>query len=174
MATTPAKKYGLIYSGNEDNATNTIKQVEEYLKKIGVEYVEKTAPTAADVENATNALIAEKVDAVFVPNDSIIQDGVSKLTEICKDKKVPTYCASATTVQSGCFATLAIDDKGIGKKTADMAVEYLKNGKKVEDIPAQVVGIDYCSVNKDTMKSLGLTKKDIKTKYEVKELDTAK
>ena len=174
QATTPAKKYGLIYSGNEDNATNTIKQVEEYLKKIGVEYVEKTAPTAADVENATNALIAEKVDAVFVPNDSIIQDGVSKLTEICKDKKVPTYCASATTVQSGCFATLAIDDKGIGKKTADMAVEYLKNGKKVEDIPAQVVGIDYCSVNKDTMKALGLTKKDIKTKYEVKELDTAK
>ena len=164
QATTPAKKYGLIYSGNEDNATNTIKQVEEYLKKIGVEYVEKTAPTAADVENATNALIAEKVDAVFVPNDSIIQDGVSKLTEICKDKKVPTYCASATTVQSGCFATLAIDDKGIGKKTADMAVEYLKNGKKVEDIPAQVVGIDYCSVNKDTMKALGLTKKDIKTK----------
>ena len=56
----------------------------------------------------------------------------------------------------------------------DMAVEYLKNGKKVEDIPAQVVGIDYCSVNKDTMKALGLTKKDIKTKYEVKELDTAK
>ena len=33
QATTPAKKYGLIYSGNEDNATNTIKQVEEYLKK---------------------------------------------------------------------------------------------------------------------------------------------
>lgn len=41
-------------------------------------------------------------------------------------------------------------------------------------MPAQVVGIDYCSVNKDTMKALGLTKKDIKTKYEVKELSTAK
>lgn len=174
QATTPAKKYGLIYSGNEDNATNTIKQVEEYLKKIGVKYVEKTAQTAADVETATNALIAEGVDAVFVPNDSIIQDGVAKLTEICKEKKIPTYCSSATTVQSGCFATLAIDDKGIGKKTVDMSVQYLKDGKKVEEIPAQVVGIDYCSVNTDTMKALGIKKSDIKTDYEINEISSAK
>lgn len=87
QATTPARKYGLIYSGNEDNATNTIKQVEEYLKKIGVEYVEKTAPTAADVENATNALIAEKVDAVFVPNDSIIRTVFQNLQKSARTKK---------------------------------------------------------------------------------------
>lgn len=34
QATTPVKKIGLIYSGNEDNATNTVKQCEEYLKSI--------------------------------------------------------------------------------------------------------------------------------------------
>ena len=28
QATTPVKKIGLIYSGNEDNATNTVKQCE--------------------------------------------------------------------------------------------------------------------------------------------------
>ena len=70
-----------IYSGNEDNATNTVKQCEEYLKSINVEYVEKTAASSNDVETATNALIAEGAEAIFVPNDSIIQDGVSKLTE---------------------------------------------------------------------------------------------
>lgn len=167
--TTPAKKYGLIYSGNEDNATNTIKQVEEYLTSLNIEYVEKTAPTTADIETATNALISEGVDAIFVPNDSIIQDGVTKLAEICNEKKIPTYCSSATTVASGCFATLAIDDKGIGKKTADMAVEYL-DGKKLEEIPAQVVGIDYCSVNTTTMNALGITKEQINTEYEINEL----
>lgn len=167
--TTPAKKYGLIYSGNEDNATNTIKQVEEYLTSLNIEYVEKTAPTTADIETATNALISEGVDAIFVPNDSIIQDGVTKLAEICNEKKIPTYCSSATTVASGCFATLAIDDKGIGKKTADMAVEYL-DGKKLEEIPAQIVGIDYCSVNTTTMNALGITKEQINTEYEINEL----
>jgi len=57
QATTPVKKIGLIYSGNEDNATNTVKQCEEYLKSINVEYVEKTAASSNDVETATNALI---------------------------------------------------------------------------------------------------------------------
>lgn len=169
QSTTPAKKYGLIYSGNEDNATNTIKQVEEYLKSKNIEYVEKTAPTSSDIETATNALINEGVDAIFVPNDSIIQDGVTKLAEICNEKKIPTYCSSATTVASGCFATLAIDDKGIGKKTVDMAMDYF-DGKKVKDIPSQVVGIDYCSVNANAMKALGITKDQIKTKYDINEI----
>ena len=169
-ATTPnVKKYGLIYSGNEDNATNTIEQAKEYLKSQGIEFVEKTAPTSSDIETATNALISEGAEAIFIPNDSIIQDGVSKLAEICNEKKIPTYCSSATTVASGCFATLAIDDKGIGKKTADMAVEYL-NGKALEEISAQVVGIDYCSVNTNAMQALGLEKNNINTKYEINEI----
>lgn len=169
QATTPAKKYGLIYSGNEDNATNTIEQAKEYLKSQGIEFVEKTAPTSSDIETATNALISEGAEAIFVPNDSIIQDGVTKLAEICNEKKIPTYCSSATTVASGCFATLAIDDKGIGKKTVEIAMEYV-NGKAIKDIPAQVVGIDYCSVNAKALKALGLEKKDINTKYEINEL----
>ena len=130
------------------------------------EYVEKTAASSNDVETATNALIAEGAEAIFVPNDSIIQDGVSKLTEICNEKKIPTYCSSATTVASGCFATLAIDDKGIGKKTVDIAMDYV-NGKEVADIPAQVVGIDYCSVNKSAMKTLGISEDNIKTDYKL-------
>lgn len=169
-ATTPdVKKFGIIYSGNEDNATNTAEQAKEYLKSQNIEYVEKTAPTANDIETAVNALVSEGAEAIFIPNDSIIQDGISKLVEICNENKIPTYCSSATTVASGCLATLAIDDKGIGKKTVEIAMEYV-SGKAVEEIPAQVVGIDYCSVNKAAMRALGITKEDINTEYEILEL----
>ncbi|MGN1050711.1 MAG: ABC transporter substrate-binding protein [Acutalibacteraceae bacterium] len=165
--TTPdVKKYGLIYSGNEDNATNTIEQCKKYLDQKNIEYTVKTAPASSDVETATNALISDGADAIFVPNDSIIQAGVESLAQICKDKKIPTYCSSATTVASGCFATLAIDDKGIGEKTADMAIKYLE-GTPLEDIPSVVVGIDYCSVNKEAMDALGFTEDDIKTEYDI-------
>lgn len=163
---TPFTNVGIIYSGNEDNATNTAKQAKEYLDSIGVKYVEKTAPTSSDVSTAANALVSEGVDVVFVPNDSIIQDGISQLVDICNENKIPTYASSATTVASGCFATLAIDDKGIGKKTVEMAMEYV-NGTSIDKIPAQVVGIDYCSVNKDTMTKLGLTEDKIVTDYEL-------
>ena len=167
QATTPVEKYGLIYSGNEDNATNTINQCKEYLDSVGIAYVEKTASTANDIETATNALLEEGAQAIFVPNDSIIQDGVTTLADICKENKIPTYCASATTVASGCFATLAIDDYGIGQKTAEKAIQVLE-GAAVADVPAEVVGIDYCSVNKTTMDALGIT--EINSDYEVKTL----
>lgn len=170
LATTPAEKFGLIYSGNEDNATNTIKQCKEYLDSVNIAYVEKTAPTANDIETATNALIEEGVQAIFVPNDSIIQDGVTTLANICKENKIPTYCASATTVASGCFATLAIDDYGIGEKAAEKAIQILE-GTALTDVPAEVVGIDYCSINKTTMEALGLTEDAINTEYEVNVLE---
>ena len=170
QAVTPAEKFGLIYSGNEDNATNTIKQCKEYLDSVNIAYVEKTAPTANDIETATNALIEEGVQAIFVPNDSIIQNGVTTLANICKENKIPTYCASATTVASGCFATLAIDDYGIGEKAAEKAIQILE-GTALTDVPAEVVGIDYCSINKTTMEALGLTEDAINTEYEVNVLE---
>lgn len=170
QATTPVEKYGLICSGNEDNATNTIEQCKEYLDGQGIAYTVATSPTSGDIETAVNALISDGAEAIFVPNDSIIQDGIEKLVEICNEKGIPTYCSSATTVASGCFATLAIDDKGIGKKTADMAIEYFE-GKALTEIPSQVIGIDYCSVNKTAMEALGLTEDSIQTEYEVNILE---
>ena len=161
-------KFGIIYSGNEDNATNTATQAKEYLASQNIEYVEKTAPTAGDIETAVNALISEGADAIFIPNDSIIQDGISKLIEICNENGIPTYGSSATMVESGCLATLAIDDKGIGRKTVELAMQYV-NGTALEDIPAIVVGVDYCSVNTETMKALGIDMEDITTEYAVKE-----
>lgn len=169
--TTPVEKYGLIYSGNEDNATNTIKQCKEYLDSQNIAYTEATASTSSEVENATQTLIDDGAQAIFIPNDSIIQDGVDALVSLCNENKIPTYCSSATTVASGCFATLAIDDKGIGKKTVDIAMDYLSKGTAIEDIPTQVIGIDYCSVSQSAMDALGLSQEDIQTDYELNVLD---
>lgn len=169
--TTPVEKYGLIYSGNEDNATNTIKQCKEYLDSQNIAYTEATASTSSEVENATKTLIDDGAQAIFIPNDSIIQDGVDALVSLCSENKIPTYCSSATTVASGCFATLAIDDKGIGKKTVDIAMDYLSKGTAIEDIPTQVIGIDYCSVSQSAMDALGLSQEDIQTEYELNVLD---
>lgn len=147
--------FGLIYSTSETNAVNTVEACMRYLEEKGVKYVAKTVNSSAEVATVTEALIADGCDAIFVPNDSNVQAGVSALAELCMEYGVPTYCASATTVASGCMATVAIDDSGIGKKTAEMALEYL-NGTPVAQIPAVVVDADYVSVNSAMLKALGL------------------
>lgn len=159
-------KFGFIYCTAQVNATNTVNSACSYLDSISVDYTVKTVENSDEVASITEALIKDGAKAIFVPNDSVVQSGITALAEICRDEKIPTYCSSATTVESGCLATLAIDDKGIGEKTADMAIAYLE-GKAIEDIPAVVVGIDYCTVNESLAETLDVTVPD-DIGYEVK------
>lgn len=154
--TPDVKKWGVIYCTSQTNAVNTAKSCMSYMKNNGIAYEETSVSEASEVKTAVLALIGKGVDAIFVPNDQIIQSTISSLTDPCLEAGIPTYCSSATTVASGCFATLAIDDKGIGSKTVDIALKYLKDGKAIKDIPSQVVGIDYCSINQKVLDKLGV------------------
>lgn len=148
-------KWGFIYATSQLNAVDTVEAAQAYLDTKGVKYESATVETSADVKSATETLISKGCDVIFVPNDAIVQDGVASLSQVCEEAKIPTYCSSATTVNSGCLATLAIDDKGIGAKTADKCIEYM-NGKAVSEIPSEVVGIDYCTFNGGIAKALGI------------------
>ena len=130
--TPDVKKWGFIYSTSQINAVNTVESAQKYLDKKGVKYESATVETSADVKSSTETLIKKGCDVIFVPNDAIVQDGVIALAQVCNEAKIPTYCSSATTVNSGCLATLAIDDKGIGAKTADKCIEYMKGPQRAE------------------------------------------
>lgn len=148
-------KWGFVYSTSQVNAVDTVESAQAYLDSKGIKYESTTVETSADVKSAAETLISKGCDVIFVPNDAIVQNGVQSLSQVCEEAKIPTYCSSATTVNSGCLATLAIDDKGIGAKTADKCIEYM-NGKAVSEIPSEVVGIDYCTFNGGIAKSLGI------------------
>jgi putative ABC transport system substrate-binding protein len=148
-------KWGFVYSTSQVNAVNTVESAKAYLDELNVPYETATVETSADVKSATETLISNGCDVIFVPNDAIVQDGVQSLAQICEEAGIPTYCSSATTVNSGCLATLAIDDKGIGAKTAAKCIQYLE-GTAIEDIPSEVVGIDYCTFNASLATSLKL------------------
>ena len=77
------------------------------------------------------------------------------LAEIATDAGVPPYCCSATTVLSGCLATLAMSDEFIGIETAAIVDKVLK-GTPIAEIPAVVIPANIVSVNSDTLAALGL------------------
>ena len=112
----------------------------------------------SEVQQAAQSLAGE-VDAIFVPNDSVIQSAMPMVTEVARDAKIPVYGSSAVMVDSGAFATIAISDTEIGAQTADMALEYL-NGTAMEDIAAVVVPASNMVINQDTADALEITFSD--------------
>lgn len=150
--------YGLLYCTSEVNSVTTIEQAKEYLDAQGLQYVEKVVTNSNEVQQAAQSL-AGQVDAIFIPNDSVIQAAMPLVAEVARDAKIPVYGSSAVMVNSGAFATVAITDTEIGAISADMAIEYLE-GKAISDIPAQVVPANAIVVNENTAEALGITLPD--------------
>ncbi len=156
--TPDCKTYGMLYNTSEINSVSTVENAKEYLDEHGLSYKEAVVTNSSEVQQAAQSLAGE-VDAIFVPNDSVIQSAMPMVTEVARDAKIPVYGSSAVMVDSGAFATIAISDKEIGAQTADMALEYL-NGTAIEDIAAVVVPASDMVINKNTADALGITFSD--------------
>ena len=152
--TPKAKNFGLLYSSKTDSAVNTVEQAKNYLESKNIKYTEGAVVEDSEIATTVESL-CKKCDAIFIPNDAVMQGAMSTITEIARENKVAVYGSSATMVDSGCLGTKAIDDIGIGEKTADLAAKYFE-GEKVENIPSIVVPYDYVTVNKDDAKAIGI------------------
>ena len=150
--TPDCKTFGFLYCTSEVNSVNTIEAAKEYCDANGLSYKEATVTNSSEVQQAAQSLVGS-VDAIFVPNDSVIQSRMTIVTEVARDAKIPVYGSSATMVDSGAFATVAISDKGIGAMSADMAVQILE-GTAVADIPAVVVPASATVINNQTLEAL--------------------
>lgn len=149
------KSYGLIYNTGEVNSVSTIESAKEYMDQNGLSYEEAVVTASSEVQQAAQSLVG-KVDAFFIPNDSMVQSAMPQVAEVAKDAKLPVYGSSAVMVASGAFATISIDDVTIGGMTAEMADKFLK-GTAIENIPAVVVSDFTTVINKTTADAIGVT-----------------
>lgn len=157
-------KYGVIYTEAQPNSVSTAKQAEAYLDSVGVEYTEKTVANSAEVQQAVQLLL-EDCDALFVPNDAIIQDAMPVVVEAANAAKKPVYGSSAVMPASGALAAVAISDIEIGRMSAAMAAEIL-GGKAVSEVPAIAVEATVTTVNRTTADALGITiPEDMEVEY---------
>ena len=146
--------FGLLYCQSEINSVTTAKQAKEYMDANGLEYVEQVVTNVSEVQMAVDVLL-ETVDAIFVPNDSVIQTAMSVVADSAAEMGVPVYGSSAVMVESGAFATISIGDRQIGAITADMLHTYL-TGTPIEEIPAVVVDEFTMVINRSTADMIGV------------------
>jgi putative ABC transport system substrate-binding protein len=153
--TPKVKTFGLLYNAGEVNSVSTIKAAKDYMDKTGsYSYKEAVVTASSEVQQATQSL-TDSVDAIFVPNDSMIQSALTQVVELANAAKIPVYGSSAVMVNTGAFATISIDDHTIGARVADMADRYLK-GTAVADIPVVVISDFVTLFNKPTAEAIGV------------------
>ena len=157
MAANPdTKKVGLLYNKSQDSSLKAIEEAKDFCDKNNLEYIEKTGTTNDEIMLAADALVSEKVDAVFTPTDNTVQVAEISIFEKFADAKIPHYAGADSFALNGAFCGYGVNYEELGCKTADMVVDVLVNGKKPAEMPVQTLDNGIATVNTETAEAVGL------------------
>lgn len=156
-----SKGVGILYCTGETNAVVTAEHAKEYLEGEGITVTERTVTNSSEVQQ-TGTQLASEVGVIYVPVDSVVQAGMTQLTEAALKSNVPVLGTDPVMTEDGALESVSVSNTNLGIESAKMAIEAI-NGTPIEDIPVLVLTSDDYAVNKATADALGVT---IPTEFE--------
>ena len=150
------KKLGLLYDQGQDSSKLAISEAIAYCQEKGIETVEKTGTTNDELALASEALIAEGVDAVFTPTDNTVMTAELAIYEKFQEAKIPHYAGADSFALNGAFCGYGVNYVTLGTATADMVVDILVNGAKPAETAVQIMSSGIAMVNTETAEKVGL------------------
>lgn len=94
---------------------------------LGLTVVESVAADAADVERATAALVAQDVDAIWIPIDLSIYGDLAAVRRGLGDRRLPLLTTAAAGVANGAHVGAAVDYELHGRRAAALALRVLRH-----------------------------------------------
>ena len=150
------KKLGLLYDKSQDSSAVPIQEAIAFCEENGIEYVEKTGTTNAEISAAVDALMAEGVEAVFTPTDNTIMTAELAVFEKFIEAGVPHYTGADSFALNGAFLGYGVNYTDLGTATADMAVEVLVNDADPGETAIRTMDSGIVTVNTETAEALGI------------------
>ena len=150
-----AKTVAMLYCSSEQNSIFQVNLAKAACDKVGLKYVDATVSNSNEIQQVTQSLIG-KVDAIYTPTDNMIAAGMATVAMVANQAKIPTICGESGMVKAGGFATYGINYYELGKQTAKMAVEILRDGKNPAEMPIQYLEKCDLDVNQETAKKIGI------------------
>ena len=146
---------GLLYNVSEDASTAAIAAAKAYLEEKGVKYVERTGTTVDEVMLAAEALVSDKVDAVFTPTDNTIMTAELAIYETFAEAGIPHYTGADSFALNGAFLGYGVDYANLGVETGNMVADILMNGKNPAEVPVMTFDNGTATVNTETCEAIG-------------------
>lgn len=151
-----AQKIGLLYDVSQDSGAKSVKEAKTYLKKKGVEVVEHTGTTVAEVQLAASAMVQDKVDAVFTPTDNTVMTAELSIYEELMRANIPHITGADSFALNGAFLGYGVDYKEVGRETGRMIADILLNDKNPGEVPVKTFDNGTATINTDVIAALGL------------------
>lgn len=149
------KKVGVIYNAGEVNSQVQVAIAKKVAADLGLEVVEATVNTSADVLQASQSLIG-KVNAIYVPTDNMVVSAAQSVVQVSQKNKIPIISGESSVVDKGALATIGVNYKKLGEQTGEMALRVVK-GEKPQDMPIEAQKDFDTVLNQSAIDLFGIT-----------------
>jgi putative ABC transport system substrate-binding protein len=152
-----AKTVGILYCTAESNSDVQVKMAEEAAKKRNLTATRYSVSSSNEIQQVVESMVG-KVDACYTPTDNTIAAGMSTVSMVANENKLPVICGEKGMVDNGGLATYGIDYEKLGYKAGQMAVKILKGESKPADMPIEHLSAKECtlSTNQKTAEAVGV------------------
>ena len=149
-------KVGLLYDVGQDSSTAAIADAKAYLDSKGIEYVEHTGTNVSEIDLAADAMIADKVEAIFTPTDNTVMTAELSIYEKLAEAGIRHYTGADSFALNGAFCGYGVDYANLGIETANMVADILLKGSDVSKTAVKTFDNGTATVNTDICTVLGL------------------
>jgi len=149
------KTVGTLYNAGESNSVFLVEKLNEAADKLGLEVVEKTVSTSADVLAAAQSLVGQ-VDAIWVGTDNTVVTALEALIGVAEENDIPLFPADEPSIERGGIAAYGFDYKDIGIQTGWMIARILDGDGTANDIPVEKGQIINLSLNTTAAERMGV------------------
>lgn len=150
-----AQTIGMLYCSNEQNSHFVVSLAKAVCDELGLKYIDGTVSNPNEIQQVTQNLCS-KVDAIYSPTDNMIAGGMATVTQVAIENKIPVIVGAEGMVASGALATYGINYYNLGLKTAEMAVEILRDGKNPAEMPIRYLDEFELKTNDQTAAALNI------------------
>lgn len=151
-----AETIGFLYDKGQDSSLGSIADGIAFCEENGLNYIEKTGTTSAEIQAAADSLVAEGVDAVFTPQDNTVMTAELAIFEKFTEAEIPHYTGADSFALNGAFLGYGVNYENLGTVTADMAAEILAEGKDPAQMAVQTLKDGIITVNTETAEAVGI------------------
>ncbi|RGZ00676.1 ABC transporter substrate-binding protein [Clostridium sp. AM58-1XD] len=152
-----AKTVGLLYCNAESNSQLQVEIAKEACEAAGLEYKEYTISNSNELQTVVESMVGN-VDVIYAPTDNMIAAGMSTVSMVANENKIPTVVGEGGMVDEGGLVTYGIDYYQLGYMAGEQAIDILVNGADITTMPIGYLDASKCElkINEETEKTLGI------------------
>ena len=140
------KLIGTIYNASEANSVKVIEVARGLFSAAGMKLEEVTVSSSAEVLQAAQALVARRVDAVYIQGDNTVVQGFDGVVKATRDGKLPLFVDDPDAAKRGAVACIGLGyyrpGYAVAKPLARVLLGESPAGIPIENVSEKAVWLD--------------------------------